>query len=161
MHALRAGDTRLPHGRALNRGDQPRVAQYITMYPPPADALARRPRPRGHVHDGVPPIDIGAYEYRKRWFEECQGGLKSLEGAPSGRSEPAVLSGGALARRLAGLEEWPVTEAPPVAAYAMASGMPPWESGNLSPSMMMVAPTPAAGAAAAGAAGAAARAARL
>ena len=90
----RAGDTRLPHGRALNRGNKPRVAQYVTMFPPPADLDARRPRPRGHINDKVPPLDIGAYEYRRRWYEGCEGSLKSLEGAPSGRSQPAVLRGG-------------------------------------------------------------------
>ncbi len=102
------------------------------MFPPPADVNAQRPRPRGHIADNVPAIEIGAYEYRRRWFQECTGGLKSLEGAPSGRSEPALLSG-KLARRLAGLEEWPVEEAPLVAEYASASGMPPWESENLAP----------------------------
>lgn len=125
-------DTRLPHGRSINRGDKPRVVQYISMFPPPADVNAQRPRPRGHVHDNVPAIEIGAYEYRRRWYDECTGSLKSLEGAPSGRSKPALLSG-KLAWRLAGLEEWPVEEAPPVEAYASASGMPPWESENLAP----------------------------
>ena len=64
------------------------------MFPPPADLDARRPRPRGHINDKVPPLDIGAYEYRRRWYEGCEGSLKSLEGAPSGRSQPAVLRGG-------------------------------------------------------------------
>eukprot|EP01052_Picozoa_sp_SAG31_P028322 SAG31_NODE_2724_length_5187_cov_2.096895_4_plen_111_part_00 len=102
------------------------------MFPPPADAKARRPRPRGHVHDHVPSVEIGAYEYRRRWFAECQGDLKSLGGAPSGRSEPATLSG-KVARRLAGLEEWPEKEAPPMPVYASASGLPPWESENIAP----------------------------
>lgn len=102
------------------------------MFPPPTKVDARRPRPRGHVHDNVPAVEIGAYEYRRRWFEECRGDLKSLDGAPSGRSKPAELSG-KLARRLAGLEEWPVGVAPPVEEYASASGMPPWESENLAP----------------------------
>ena len=58
------GDTRLPHGRSINRGDNPRVVQYISMFPPPADIDARRPRPRGHVHDKVPAIEIGSYLLR-------------------------------------------------------------------------------------------------
>lgn len=52
-------DTRLPHGRSINHGNGPRVSQYISMFPAPADLAARRPRPVGHVRDNVPPIDIG------------------------------------------------------------------------------------------------------
>lgn len=42
-------DTRLPHGRGVNRGDSPRVSQYISMMPAPADPAARRPRVRVHA----------------------------------------------------------------------------------------------------------------
>ena len=40
---------------------------------------------------------------------------------------------------MAGLEEWPAEEAPPVQEYALASGMPPWESENLAPLITMAA----------------------
>eukprot|EP01051_Picozoa_sp_SAG22_P020895 SAG22_NODE_4399_length_1282_cov_1.389687_1_plen_237_part_10 len=35
-------DSRLPHGRGVNRGDSPRVSQYIAHFPAPADVDARR-----------------------------------------------------------------------------------------------------------------------
>jgi hypothetical protein len=144
-------DTRLPHTGSVNCGTKPRVCQYISMFPAPVDMDTARPHTLGHQRDGVSATDMPHGEYRRRWYEECTGGLKSLGGAdshggqpaaPSNRSGPAALRS-ILARRLAGLEPWPAEVAPVVPAYEHALGLPPWESENLAPIITSAGPTAA------------------
>jgi hypothetical protein len=96
--ALAAGDlliwkTTLLHGNGRNSSQRPRLAQYLTMNPPPPAGELRETERRSRITSWsacVPPDDK-AFPGDPRRVEEQRG-------------EPASLS--ALGRRLLGIDEW-------------------------------------------------------
>lgn len=93
---LRAGDiliwtSLLPHGNGVNRSDQPRFAQYISMNPASGDEATRRRRIEGWEQNR-PPGRPSVFPGDPRHIEE-------------GRPGPATLT--PLGRRLLGVDLWP------------------------------------------------------
>jgi hypothetical protein len=94
----RAGDliiwtTLLPHGNGRNTSDVPRLAQYITMFRPPAEAEARETMRRERIHrwQNRLPNDGPAFPGDPRKWEQIHG--KTAELTPLGRM-------------LLGVDEW-------------------------------------------------------